>query len=134
MQMPLPEILDRYSILLLKVERLSKEFEPELQAYEHAHSEMIFIQSKSPEEHNQKLSQAKEWVRRLYAINAAIWDLEADIRRGKEGELGLEEVGRRAIEIRHLNRQRIAIKNEIVEATGSGYVDRKLDHVSEETR
>lgn len=55
----------------------------------------------------------------LYEINGKIWDLESDIRRGKEGELGLEEVGRRALAIRDLNAQRIAVKNSIAARHGA---------------
>lgn len=51
----------------------------------------------------------------LLLTNAAIWKLEADIRLGKEGELGLEEVGRRAIAIRDINRRRWQYKNHISE-------------------
>ena len=70
-------------------------------------------------------------LKKLYEVNGKIWDLEADIRKGKEGELGLEEVGRRAIEIRNLNKTRISIKNEITEVTGSGFKDVKVNHASE---
>ena len=54
----------------------------------------------------------------LYEVNGAIWDLESDIRKGKEGELGLEEVGRRALKIRDLNAKRIQFKNDISERYG----------------
>ena len=40
-------------------------------------------------------------------------------------------LGRRAIEIRNLNRIRVGIKNRIAEVTGSGYKDIKMNHVSE---
>jgi hypothetical protein len=55
-----------------------------------------------------------------------MWTLEADLRKGKEGELGLEEVGRRAIAIRDLNKQRVTLKNSI-----SKFKDIKINHVSE---
>ena len=54
----------------------------------------------------------------LLEINNKIWGLESDIRQGKE--LGLEEVGRRAIAIRDLNKQRVRLKNE-----------KKIDHASQ---
>ena len=57
--------------------------------------------------------------------------MESDIRKGKEGELGLEEVGRRAILIRNLNRERVALKNKIIEETGIGFKDVKVNHASE---
>jgi hypothetical protein len=72
----------------------------------------------------------QDWIERLYELNGQIWDLEHDIRKGLEGELGLEEVGRRAIMIRGINKQRVAVKNEIVEATGKGFRDIKMNHAS----
>ena len=61
----------------------------------------------------------------LLQINSKMWGLEADLRKGKEGELGLEEVGRRAIAIRDLNKQRVTLKNSI-----SKFKDIKINHAS----
>ena len=61
----------------------------------------------------------------LLQINSKMWTLEADLRKGKEGELGLEEVGRRAIAIRDLNKQRVTLKNSI-----SKFKDIKINHAS----
>ena len=120
--MPLPELLDRLIIVRLKAERIGdKEKEKELEFY-----------MKELEDYKKKGFVIKdEWLKSLYEVNGKIWDLEADIRKGKEGELGLEEVGRRAIEIRNINKIRISIKNEITEATGSGFKDVKVNHASE---
>ena len=63
----------------------------------------------------------------LQEINGRIWDLESDIRKGKEGELGLEEVGRRAIAIRNINGERIALKQKIAEL----HAEKKYNHASE---
>jgi len=122
MEMPLPEILDRLSILKLKIERIGEpHLKIELEEYEKAIEEFkargIIIKD--------------EWVEELYRINSRIWDLESDIRKGKEKELGLEEVGRRAIAIRENNKKRVAVKNKIVEETGSGFKDIKMNHASE---
>jgi len=67
----------------------------------------------------------------LKIINGYIWDLEADIRKGKEGELGLEEVGRRALMIRDLNNIRVWTKNLVIRISGLGFADVKKDHASE---
>lgn len=124
MEMPLPEILDRYSILKLKCERLDPVgFRDELEAYGAAIEEF----------RGRGMDVKPEWIDSLVQINSEIWALESDIRRGKECELGLEEVGRRAIAIRHVNRRRIALKNLIAQTTGSGFIDRKLDHVSQDS-
>ncbi len=128
MEMPLSEILDRHSILRLKLERLSpqqKDAEPlinkEFAAYEAAIQQFrdrgVLIKS--------------EWLDSLYYINGSVWHLEADIRQGKEAQLGLEEVGRRAILIRDWNKKRIAVKNLIAQETGLGFKEIKINHASE---
>lgn len=113
------DLADRLSILNLKLQRLpfSAEIQREQRAYTFACTE-------------EGIDWA--WVHRLHEINSQIWDKESDIRRGKEGELGLEEVGRRALAIRDLNAQRIAIKNELA-ATVGGFQEIKVNHASEQT-
>ena len=120
--MPLAEVLDRLSILKLKIERIN---EPHLKKEQDAFNKAI------QEFRNQGIKIKEPWLDELYKINAKIWDLEADIRKGKEGEIGLEEVGRRAILIRNLNRERVALKNKIIEETGIGFKDVKVNHASQ---
>lgn len=88
MRMSPGEIIDRYSILKLKLERLprkdksgnstrkiiKKEFEEYKKAIEEFKKEGIKIKY--------------SWINKLYKINGRIWDLEADIRQGKEGFWG----------------------------------------------
>lgn len=121
MEMSLAEVLDRLSILRLKVERIN---EP------HLKKELDAFNKTVDEFKNRGIKIKKEWEESLYQINAKIWDLEADIRKGKEGELGLEEVGRRAILIRNLNRERVSLKNKIIDETGIGFKDVKVNHAS----
>jgi hypothetical protein len=116
MEISLGDLADRYSILKLKLERTDapcqKEFDDitrELKASDNL----------------------KEFLDKLYVVNGKIWDLESDIRKGKEEILGLEEVGRRAIAIRNLNNLRVALKNEINTTFNSGYIEYKRDHASE---
>ncbi|MFZ2072140.1 MAG: hypothetical protein WAV10_00430 [Minisyncoccia bacterium] len=113
MKYPIQEIVDRLSILELKRERLPENedilkeiaiLEPEVVGY-------------------------REWVDKLKIANGNIWDLEFDIRRGKEKELGLEEVGRRALQIRDYNKKRIEIKNELALMLGNPK-EIKVDHAS----
>ena len=122
MEIPLSEVLDRMSILKLKIERIGEpHLIEEMETYEKALKEFelkgVIIK--------------QEWIDELYNINSQIWDLESDIRKGKEGELGLEEVGRRAIMIRDKNKLRVGMKNKIVEETGLGFKDVKVNHGSE---
>jgi hypothetical protein len=120
MKMPIGEILDRYSIAVLKKERANADNEIELNDL-----------SQEIEEYKQKDSEfINHKINQLIEINGMIWDLESDIRKGKEGELGLEEVGRRAIKIREFNKIRVGYKNDVVEVFGEGYKDIKMNHAS----
>ena len=91
MEMSLGEIADRYSIIKLKSERTDVDCKEEFDTLKNElNGDEIYT-----------------YVDQLYKVNGRIWDLESDIRKGKEGELGLEEVGRRAIMIRDFNKERI---------------------------
>jgi hypothetical protein len=115
MKVAISDILDRYSIALLKKERANAENQTEIEELE---KEM------------RKYKNIEEYIEKLIDVNGKIWDLESDIRRGKEGELGLEEVGRRAIAIRELNKIRVGYKNNIVDIFKEGYKDIKINHAS----
>jgi len=116
MKMPISEIADRYSIALLKKERANADNELEIHTL---HEELT------------RYSDAMSFVSKLKDVNGKIWDLESDIRKGKEAELGLEEVGRRAIAIRELNKIRVGYKNVMVKLYGEGFEDIKMNHASE---
>ena len=100
MKMTQGEFLDRLSILILRA-----------------------VKDKAPAELINYLKEFKvndsDRLMQLLEINNQIWQLESDIRRGKEGELGLQEVGRRALKIRDLNKLRVQLKGET-----------KVDHAS----
>lgn len=114
--MPISEIADRYSITLLKSERIEGvNLQDELNTYK---------------QELDKYKDIQQYIDRLYIINGEIWDLESDIRKGKENLLGLEEVGRRAIIIRGKNKIRVGIKNEMVEKYEEGFKDIKMNHAS----
>jgi hypothetical protein len=123
MRFPIAEIMDRMSILKLKIEHFDK---PELRK-EYANFEKELDNYKK-----EGFPVRKKWLDELYTINSKIWILEADIRDGREGKFSLEEVGRRALKIRDYNKERIAIKNKIIEATGIGHKDVKVHHASDE--
>lgn len=116
MKMPISEIADRYSITLLKSERIEGvNLQDELNTYK---------------QELDKYNDIQPFIDRLYTINGEIWNLESDIRKGKENLLGLEEVGRRAIMIRGKNKIRVGIKNEMVEKYEEGFKDIKMNHAS----
>jgi len=67
----------------------------------------------------------------LMSIHNTIWNLEAELKSGREQELSLEEIGRRAILIRDWNNKRIAVKNKIAGLLGCKVKEIKQDHLSE---
>lgn len=118
MQFSIGEILDRLSICQLKAQRTDLDCSKELDLLWEALSIVDVGNSSS------------QYLGFLKIVNGAIWDLESDLRRGKEGELGLEEVGRRAIKIRDLNSIRVFLKNEVNQKFNSGFQEIKKDHAS----
>ena len=121
--MPTCELCDRYTIALLKKERLSDD-----QLDKESLQKQIDYYKNGIDSTNSKLAQL---IKDLYNINSLMWDAEHDIRKGLDKNLGLEEIGKRAIRIRDLNRIRVAIKNIIAETVNENeFVDCKMNHVS----
>lgn len=116
--MNIGEICDRLSILFHKVDKVGKKALPEFYAF----AKEVLLNSK-PEDFEDMV----KCIRHLHRINGIIWALEA--RLGKEGEMGLEEVGRRALEISYFYAQRIKIKNRISGEKGQ-FQDIKTEHCS----
>lgn len=108
------DIFDRLSILILKTSH-----NIEVETIKDELSELLL------EFKVLNLKQAEVFIN-LLSVNGKIWNLEFDIRQGKEKELGLEEIGRRALAIRDLNKKRIALKNSV-----SQYKEVKVNHASQ---
>ena len=64
-------------------------------------------------------------------IHNEIWELEAELKTGREAELSLEEIGRRAVAIRDHNNKRIRLKNSMAEKLNCSVREIKKDHLSE---
>ena len=109
--MPLSEIIDRYTITLLKSERTDEDVSEELAAYK-------------KELPDNGISQT--FIDRMYEINGKIWETEADIRKGVD--IPLDEVGRLAIKVRELNQIRNGIKGEIVDEFAEGFKEIKVNY------
>ena len=116
--MPLAEVADRLTIARLKYERLPDE-DGEMLARQVAYYEAGI----DPD--NRELL---DLIAQLADINGQMWDAEAAIRQGQDANLGLEEIGRRALRIRDLNRERIAIKNRISHLANDGMADVKVNY------
>lgn len=121
--MPICELCDRLTIAQLKLDRLPNEeidkagLQKQIEYYE-----------SGIDEKNKGLL---DLLLKLHKVNGLMWDAEYAIRKGLDADLGLEEIGRRAIHIRDLNRDRVAIKNEItVLADQPEFQDCKMNHAS----
>jgi hypothetical protein len=117
---PIPEVADRYTIALLKIERLdASEIDvDEMQRQIDYYKEGLDLD-------NPELA---DLVDKLYHVNGLMWDAEHAIRKGQDEGLGLEEIGTRAIHIRDLNRDRMKVKNDIIDLTGDGFKDAKMNY------
>ncbi len=114
---PVIELVDRYAIARLKFEK-TRANQEELAYYTEA------LKQFDTKEIQQQLIE-------LLEIHGQIWHLESQLKSGRESELPLEEIGRRAIEIRNLNNQRIKLKNAMAEKLGCTVREIKQDHISQ---
>ena len=121
--------------IITKIERIEdnsdrERIKKELSEYREAIFEYVREGKCSPE-------QIEQWHKELYEANGKTWDLEARIRKGQlenlEDIIVLAEIGRTAVKIRESNGIRVGIKSKIVEATGIGYRDIKINHASQDT-
>ena len=131
MRYPVDELLDKRSIIQLKIERIDDESDRERLRQEFEDYTLAIGDYVS--EGVCTIEQVKDWHQRLYEANGKTWDLETNIRKGQVGEMSLEEIGRTAIMIRESNGVRVRIKSEIVEVVGIGYRDIKINHASQAT-
>jgi hypothetical protein len=116
MKIAIGEIIDRYAICKLKFERGKIDTSKEMRD--------LFDEMRN-------YDGALSYLERLYKLHGEIWNLESAIKSGNENLLGLEEIGRRAILLRDMNKIRIDIKNEINSKYNEGYIEVKIDHGSE---
>lgn len=65
----------------------------------------------------------------LLKTNYEVWQLESAIRNGSDLNISLEEIGRRALRIRDINRERIQIKNRIAKLKNE-FQEEKIEHLS----
>lgn len=119
---PLPEAIDKLSILLLKRERCDKKDLPIVEK-EYAFYKKVVDSYRDDDGIDIK----QEWIDDLKKNNGTAWDMEADIRQGRENGLGLEEVGRRAIILRDVNKVRIALKKKIADEAGLDFYEIKTE-------
>ncbi len=117
MKMPLSEILDRYTITKLKLERTNEDVSDELRTYKAEIDNPDYVE---------KSDQIASFIDRLYGINGQLWDTEKDIRNGID--MPLEKIGKLALKVRDLNCKRNGIKAEIVDAFSEGFKEIKINY------
>jgi len=117
LKLSIGDVVDRWTIAYLKFYRGKVDMTAEINEY------VDYC-----EKYNNKI--IAESFAALLQHNGDIWSLESDIRLGKENELGLEEVGRRALQIRDHNKLRIEVKNRLNLHFNEGFIETKVNHAS----
>ncbi len=121
LKLPLHESIDRVTIASLKVERLPND--KNHAAYE---KEFSFYTKVLDAFRAGGVDVKDEWISGMKAINARVWDKEGAIRQGREKEFGLEEMGRRTLELRDIGKERVAWKKKIAQSVGSDFYEVKV--------
>jgi len=134
MEMNVSEILDRWSICKLKVERIGDSAKLEFDVLD---------------KELKKLEEKHQWInwqmvkKYMYDVNDFIWQLEAGLKSGKESlknpvyildkenEDALIKIGTATLIIRNFNHLRVSYKNFITKLVGEGFQDMKKEHCSE---
>jgi hypothetical protein len=140
-EFPIPDLLDRLSIAMIKLEKIGSEgtFEGEVRAYSQA---IQHLDDDHPE------WDLWMYLEQLVDINKEIWGYESDLRKGQlqcydtaelrnmdqDELLQLAAVGLAAVRVRNVNRKRKTLHNKLVELTNSGFRDAKVNHASESVR
>ena len=122
MKMPISEIIDRYTITLLKQEKgCEEDISEEVNAYKQEIDKYSSLDSDSS---------LVNFIKRLKQANEKIWDLEVEGGRAQEleGNLSYEKIGRVAVQVRYWNRVRNGIKAEIVEKFREGFKEIKTNY------
>jgi len=116
MKMPISEIIDRYTIALLKKERTDYDVKSEIDAYK---------------KEIDTYAEVDVFVEKLKEINGKIWDLESE--GGREDTLEpsddvLIKIGKIAIAVRYWNRVRNGVKEDIIEKFSEGFKEIKINY------
>jgi hypothetical protein len=114
---PVIELFDRLAIAEIKWQKSQKN-KSELDWYR---SQIVGLNFES----------IQDLYTELLATHNHIWNKESELKSGKDHELSLEEIGRRALQIRDLNNQRLKLKNAMAERLGCSVREIKKDHLSQ---
>ena len=111
------EIVDRYTIDVVKHEKTNGANQEELDFY-----------LEQMKQANINPSDIK--VIELIEHHSYVWSLEDDFKKAKIDALPLEEIGRRALYIRDIGYRRVDLKNALAEMVNDPVREIKQDHVT----
>ena len=117
MKFPVIEIVDRYTIAVVKHEKTNGANQEELDFY-----------LEQMEEANINPSDVK--VIELIEHHRYVWSLEDDFKKAKIDALPLEEIGSRALHIRDIGYRRVDLKNALAEMVNDPVREIKKNHVT----
>jgi len=117
MYFPIIELIDRLAIAEVKYKKTNLN-QDEVKFYHHQLRSIQFDLINEP-------------YQQLISIHEKIWNLESSLRQGHEDKLGLEEIGRRAIQIRNWNNKRLKLRNQIADIVNIDTIrECKVEHLS----
>jgi hypothetical protein len=118
MKFPVIEIVDRYTIAVVKHRKTNGANQEELNFY--------LEQMKTV-----NINPMHVLVLELIEHHAYVWSLEDDFKKNRIDGLPLEEIGRIAITVRDQGYKRTELKNALAELAGDTVKEIKQDHSSE---
>ena len=118
MKMPISEVVDRYTITLLRKRKTEFNVEEELEVYR-----------QEIEKYGGLLD---DYIENLLHYNELVWDAEARASRDMNLQTHTEEdyirIGKVSVEIREANKLRNGVKADIVEATKEGFKETPINY------
>ena len=102
MKFPIIELVDRYAIAVVKHRKTNGANQEEVDFY---HQQLV-ESNINPQHH---------LIDDLITHHTCVWNLEDDFKKGRVDNLPLEEIGRRALAIRDMGHDRVALKNALAD-------------------
>jgi len=118
MKFPVIEIVDRYCIAIVKSINTND-----------ANAEEVKFYSEQMDETG--ISKLHPLIRQLIQHHEYVWSLEDDFKKSKIDNLPLDEIGRRALHIRDVMKQRVILKNALAELVNDPVREIKHNHTSD---
>ena len=118
MKFPVIEIVDRYTIAVVKHEKTNGANQEELDFYLKQMQEA-------------KIDPLNSKVLALIEHHDYVWSLEDDFKKAKIDALPLDQIGARALHIRDIGYKRVDLKNALAELVDDPVREIKADHVSD---